>query len=260
MDKLQKLFWTERKKTLARKLNPCNRKKSPSKDGSGSPIQQEKQMRKFIHNQVKNSGLIVVVAIALCAVGGGSAVAGSMITGKSVQNSSLTGLDIKNKSINKGDLSASALEGIKGDKGDAGATGATGSTGSHGPMLNAFNSATSVSSSTGATSVFTGEDITVPEGASKVLITFSAECAVVDPAAYRNQYVSVRVDGVQIQNSATACSNTIDYNTARYSSVSVQRWLDVTPGTHSISVYHWVSNNAATGYLDDKVLTAVTGA
>jgi hypothetical protein len=264
---MQKPAWTsgknffhfERKKSLARQLNRCNRNKSSPTGDSGSSIQQEKQMRNFIHNQVKNSGLIVVVAIALCAIGGGSAVAGNMITGKTVQNNSLTGVDIKNKSINKGDLSASALAGIKGDKGDTGATGATGATGSHGPMLTAFNSLTSVSTSTAYEGVFTGQEITVPEGASKVLITFNAECAVADPAAYRNQYISVRVDGVQIQNIATACSNTMDYNVARFSSISVQRWVDVTPGTHSISVYHAVSNNAATGYLDDKTLTVVTG-
>lgn len=220
-------------------------------------------MRQFINNHFKNSGLVVVIAVALCAIGGGSAVAGSMITGKNVKNSSLTGVDIKNKSIGKGDLSAAALAGIKGDKGDAGAagaTGATGATGSHGPL--AYTGSSSISSvyDTAYESITGGTtQILVPEGANSILVEFSAECAVVHAADYVSQEVQVRVDNVPVGNAATFCSNSPAYNIARYNNQSMQRVAIVEPGVHIVTVVHSVNDADASGYLDDKQLTAITG-
>lgn len=206
---------------------------------------------RLINNTIKNSGLVAVIVAAVMVVGGGSAVAGHMITGKQVKNSSLTGVDIKNKSVNAGDLTDKARETLKGN------VGATGATGSYAPMGSAFSSVVSSNGTTSAEPVFTDIAVNVPAGSSKLLIHFNAECAVNDPADFRNQYVSIIVDGNQIQNSAIICSNGPDYAATRFSSNSVQRFVEVAPGAHTVSVTHWVSDATATGYLDDKTLTVV---
>ncbi len=207
---------------------------------------------RLINTAIKNSGLLAIIVAAMMVVGGGSAIAGSMITGKQVKNSSLTGADIKNKSLSVSDISQKSRDALKGN---VGPTGATGLTGSHGPMVERFASGTSEVSSTTATPVFENVEINVPEGSSKLLIHFNAECSISDPAAYRTQYVHVRVDGNIVQNSAATCSNTSDYAAFRPQSTSIQRWVNVTPGVHTVTVNHWVSNNAATGRLVDKTLT-----
>ncbi|MBJ7355633.1 MAG: hypothetical protein JHC98_12480 [Thermoleophilaceae bacterium] len=209
---------------------------------------------RLIKNTIKNSGLVAVIACAMLVVGGGSAIAGSMITGKQVKNSTLTGVDIKNKSINAGDLTDAARNTLKGN------VGATGATGSYSPMGSAFSSVQSTNGTATPEPVFTDVPVNVPTGSSKLLIHFNAECSVTDPAQYATQYVSIRVDGVQIQNSASICANTPDFDTARFSSNSVQRYVDVAPGAHTVSVTHWVSDATATGYLDDKTLTIIPAA
>jgi hypothetical protein len=209
---------------------------------------------RLIKNTFKNSGLVAVVVAAMMVVGGGSAVAGSLITGKQVKNSSLTGADIKNKSLSVSDLSQKSRDSLKGNVGPAGPQGQTGS---QGPMVERFSSQESESTSTSQAPVFENVEINVPQGASKLLIHFNAECAVADPGAYRTQYIGVRVDGDVVQNSAAACSNTSDYDEMRTSSVSVQRWINVTPGTHSVTINQWVSNASAVGTLNDKTLTVL---
>jgi len=72
------------------------------------------------------SGAFVVSIVALVAASAGSAVAGSVITGKQIKNSSITGQDVKNKSLTKGDFKGSV-------RGPAGPAGAPGSTGAPGP-------------------------------------------------------------------------------------------------------------------------------
>lgn len=209
---------------------------------------------RLIKNTFKNTSLLAVIVAAMMVVGGGSAVAGSLITGKQVKNSSLTGADIKNKSLSVSDLSQKSRDALKGN---VGATGATGQTGSQGPMVERYSSAVSEVSTTAQTPVFQDVEINVPPSATKLLIHFNAECSISDPAAYRTQYVHIRVDGEIVQNSAAACSNTSDYVAYRPTSASVQRWINVAPGTHSVTVNHWVSNAAATGRLIDKTLTVL---
>ncbi|MGH2957984.1 MAG: hypothetical protein ACRDKE_00145 [Solirubrobacterales bacterium] len=209
---------------------------------------------RLIKNTTKNSGLVAIIVAAIMVVGGGSAVAGSMITGKQIKNSTITGKDIKNKSLSVSDISQKSRDALKGNVGPAGPTGQTGS---QGPMVERFTSAESESTSTSQTPVFENVEINVPQGATKLLIHFNAECAVADPGAYRTQYVGVRVDGDVVQNSAAACSNTSDYDEMRPSSVSVQRWINVAPGTHSVTINQWVSNNSAVGTLVDKTLTVL---
>lgn len=209
---------------------------------------------RLIKKTFQNSGLVAVAVAAMMVVGGGSAVAGSMISGKQVKNSSLTGADIKNKSLSVSDLSQKSRDALKGN---VGATGATGQTGSQGPMVERYSSSTSESTSTSAAPVFENVEINVPQGSTKLLIHFNAECSIADPANYRTQYVHVRVDGNIVQNSAAACSNTPDFDEFRPTSASVQRWINVAPGTHSVTVNHWVSNAAATGRLIDKTLTVL---
>jgi hypothetical protein len=74
----------------------------------------------------KNRTALAVSIVALIASVGGTAVAGSLLTGKDIANGSLTGKDIKNRSIAKKDLKKSVLKGVKGPKGDPGAPGAQG--------------------------------------------------------------------------------------------------------------------------------------
>lgn len=205
----------------------------------------------LIKNTFRNSALVAVVATAMLVVRGGSAVAGHMITGKQVKNHSLTGVDIKNKSINAGDLTDKARASLKGNVGPAGPAGP------QGPMVERFDGISSVTSSTTASPVFENVEINVPAGASKLLVTFSAECAVTDNAAYRSQYVQLLVDGMVADNQATFCANTSDYNAARWVSASTQRTVYVTPGVHTVSVNHAVSSGSANGYLDDKSLTVI---
>lgn len=211
-------------------------------------------IKNTIKSVVKNSSLLAIVAGALMIVGGGSAVAGHMITGKQVKNSSLTGVDIKNKSINAGDLSDKARNELKGN------TGATGATGSYAPLATAFSSVESSTSETSAQPVFTDIPVNVPAGSSKLLIHFNAECAVTDPATYVTQYVSIRVDGDTVQNTAPICANSSDYDMPRWSSNSVQRFIEVAPGAHTVSVLHWVNAGTGTARLDDKTLTVVPAA
>lgn len=212
---------------------------------------------RLIKNTFKNSGLLAIVVVAMMVVGGGSAVAGSMITGKQIKNSSITGKDIKNKSLSVSDLSTKSRNSLKGNVGPQGAQGATGATGAQGPMVERFSGSESESTSTTQTPIFDNVEINVPQGATKLLIHFNAECAVADPGAYRTQYIGVRVDGDVVQNSAAACSNTSDFDEMRPTSVSVQRWITVTPGTHSVTINQWVSNASAVGTLNDKTLTVL---
>lgn len=204
-----------------------------------------------IKSLVKNGTLLAIVAGALMIVGGGTAVAGHLITGKQVKNSSLTGVDIKNKSINAGDLTDKARDALKGN------VGATGATGSYAPMGSAYSASLSSSGSTTEEPVFTNVPVNVPTGSSKLLINFNAECSVTDPANYATQYITVTVDGVQVQNDAIVCSNHSDFVSARAISTSVQRFVDVAPGAHAVSVTHSMNVNSATGYLDDKTLTII---
>lgn len=204
-----------------------------------------------IKSVIKNSSLLAIVAGALMIVGGGSAVAGHMITGKQVKNSSLTGVDIKNKSINAGDLTDSARDALKGN------VGATGATGSYAPIGTAYSAALSSNGTTTEEPVFTNVPVNVPAGSNKLLINFNSECSVTDPADYATQYVTISVDGVQVQNEAIVCSNHSDFVSARAISASVQRFVEVAPGAHSVSVTHSVNLNSATGYLDDKTLTVI---
>ncbi|MFY9487435.1 MAG: hypothetical protein WAP35_01900 [Solirubrobacterales bacterium] len=224
-------------------------------------------MRSIIKNNIKNSGLILVVAFALLSVAGGTAVAGKLITGKSVQNSSLTGADIKrssltgsdlkNGTVGPSDLSDSAKTTLVGPTGP---TGATGAPGSHAPMATSYSGSLNTALSTSFDTIAGGSvSIDSPAGTTKLLATFSAECSVVDPAAYRTHYVRFLVDGVVTGATGTLCSNTIDFDQQLWTGASIQRVFDVAPGPHTVEVQHAVSNGAATGYLDDKTLSVITG-
>lgn len=120
------------------------------------------------------SKLIVIVA-AVAVVGGGTAVAAKLITGKQIKNGTVTGKDLKAKTIGPKHLSAGAVsslqgpageqgpQGEKGDKGEKGETGAAGAAGANGiskalvrssaPAVNAPNTMESV----------------MPEGATPIL-------------------------------------------------------------------------------------------
>jgi hypothetical protein len=65
---------------------------------------------------------VLVAVIALLLIGGSTAVAARLITGKDVKNSSLTGKDVKNKSLTPKDFKGS----VQGPAGPAGATGPAG--------------------------------------------------------------------------------------------------------------------------------------
>jgi hypothetical protein len=86
----------------------------------------------------------LIAGCALFVALGGSAVAGSLVTGANVKNGSLTGKDIKDHSIGSRDLASGVLKkgpagpqgpaGQQGPAGSPGAPGQTGNTGAAGPQ------------------------------------------------------------------------------------------------------------------------------
>jgi hypothetical protein len=74
----------------------------------------------------------VIAALVALLVGGGTATAARLITGKQVADGSLTGRDIKDGSIGAKDISRKALASLRGKAGPQGATGAAGPTGAAG--------------------------------------------------------------------------------------------------------------------------------
>lgn len=54
-------------------------------------------------------GMLIAVIVAIAVVGGGSATAASMITGRQIQDESVTGRDIRNNSVKGRDVDESSL-------------------------------------------------------------------------------------------------------------------------------------------------------
>jgi hypothetical protein len=79
----------------------------------------------------KAAAVVGVVALVVT-VGGGTAVAKSLISGSDIKNGSVTSIDIKNKSLQVGDLSSSAAASLKGRTGAQGTAGIAGAMGAAG--------------------------------------------------------------------------------------------------------------------------------
>ena len=84
---------------------------------------------------------LVVIVAAIAVVGGGTAVAAKLITGKQIKNGTITGKDLKAKTLGPKQLNSAALaslqgpageQGPKGEKGEAGTVGPTGPAGANG--------------------------------------------------------------------------------------------------------------------------------
>lgn len=75
---------------------------------------------------------MVVAVIALVVACAGSAVAGSLITGKQIAKSTITGKNVKNGSLTVSDISKKSQAALKGNTGAAGANGANGTNGTNG--------------------------------------------------------------------------------------------------------------------------------
>lgn len=220
-------------------------------------------MRSLINNTIKNSGLVAVIAAVVMVVGGGSAVAGQLITSKQVKNNSLTGADIrtgsvtgsdiKNKSVNASDLTDSARNSLKGNAGPQGVPG-------HGTIASFSNDNQQQTNGTSWHEAVPGQQVTVPAGASKVLVAFNAECGITDSdGIHRALYIVVRVNGEIVGNQNRMCNNAADLDDLRYATHTVNRVLDLAPGTYSISVDFGVPSANSTGYLDTKLFTATVG-
>lgn len=220
-------------------------------------------MSHAVRNLTSKTALIAVIALVVCAVGGGTAVAGKLITGKNVKNSSLTGADIKsssitssdikNGSVGTNDLSSAAKSTIKGEKGDPG---------THGPLAYAQyenNTQTDSTSFVPVTNMVT--QVNVPANASKVLIDFSAECSITHASAKRTMYVQILVDGVATTVGSQAfCSNVPGSpDDQLYMGSSMQRVQEVTPGVHTVEVQFRASGADATAKLDETTLSVQTG-
>lgn len=208
-------------------------------------------MRKMINNS-KQTTTILVIALAMFSLLGGSAVAGHLITGKNVKNSSLTGADIKNASIGPSDLN---------DGAKATLTGPTGPQGTHAPVAAVYEDSlrsrnlTSFAVPNGGTA-----QISVPEGASKLLITFSGECGAEDPTDPSSQEIRFRVDDTIIGQAVYFCRNDVDAPADdRRAAHSVQMPADVTPGDHTVTVEHRSTTAAGTVWIDDTTLSVITG-
>lgn len=201
----------------------------------------------------RNLASIVVVALAIAMFGGGSAVAGKLLTGKNIKNSSLTGADIKNGSIGTKDLNTaakSAMTGAKGDPGDSG--------------LIAFHQSAAVQLAEQNTfeNLTNGVvDVNVPAGQSTLLIQFSAECSITHASNYVHNYVRVLVDGVQTPGlgESALCSNETTKDHDQYVGAQIQRVATVAPGAHTVQVQFRADDNDAVARIDDPVLTVQTG-
>lgn len=98
----------------------------------------------MISRITRSRAALVVAALAVFLVVGGSATAAKLITGKDVKNGSITGADVKKGSLGADKLSRAAVRalqtgkpgaaGAKGDAGPAGAAGQAGATGATGPQ------------------------------------------------------------------------------------------------------------------------------
>lgn len=218
-------------------------------------------MRSLINNS-KQSMTILVVAAAFFSLLGGSAVAGHLITGKSVKNSSLTGVDVKNSSLTGGDVRNGTIgPNDLNDAAKATLQGPTGATGTHGPMATVHNSTTrSRNVTTFGEPAGGSTPITVPQTATKLLITFSGECNAEDPANPSAQEIRFLVDGVAVNQAIYLCRNDADAPADdRRAAHSVQMPADVTPGDHTVSVEHRSTTAAGTVWLDDTTLSVITG-
>lgn len=218
---------------------------------------------KINHRLSRNVALIAVVAAALSILGGSSAIAGKLITGKQIKNSTitsgdvrnatLTGSDVKNGSIRKIDLHDDAKAALKG---------ATGETGDHGPMATAQNPNNSMTDSTTMVDVNNmATSIAVPSGATKILVDFSAECSITHASEGRTLYAQVVVDGAvtPVGNQALCRNLPSDPDVQLYVGASMQRVIDVAPGTHEVKVQFRASGADATARLDEAVLSVQTG-
>lgn len=211
-------------------------------------------MRSMINNS-KQTVTILVVAVAMFSLLGGSAVAGHLISGKDVKNSSLTGADIKNGSVGPSDLNNGAKATLTGP------TGPQGAPGTHGPVAAVYEDSlrsrnlTSFAVPNGGTA-----QISVPEGASKLLMTFSGECGAEDPTDPSSQEIRFRVDGTVIGQAVYFCRNDLDAPADdRRAAHSVQMPADVIPGEHTVTVEHRSTTAAGTVWIDDTTLSVITG-
>lgn len=216
-----------------------------------------------MNSKIQNLSLIVATAVIISVLGAGSAVAGKLITGKNIKNSSITssdiknnslqGSDIKNGSVRNADLHADAKAALQGPKGD---------TGDHGPLASAQNPNNATTDSTtmvDANNLVTTID--VPTGATKLLVDFSAECSITHATESRVLYAQIVVDGnVTTVGNQALCRN-IDSDPAYqlYVGASMQRVVEVAPGSHEVKVQFRASGADATARLDEGVLTVQTG-
>ena len=219
--------------------------------------------KSIINRLTKNAGLIAVIAVVVSAVGGGTAVAGKLITGKNIKNSSitsgdirnnsLTSSDIKNGSVRSADLHSDAkatLQGPKGDQGD------------HGPLASAQNENNSMTESTTFIDVNNmTTTVEVPAGATKLLVNYSAECSITHATDSRIVYARITVDGVETPVASQALCRNLDNDPTYqlYVGASMQRVVDVAPGTHEVKVQFRASGADATARLDESVLSVLTG-
>jgi hypothetical protein len=84
---------------------------------------------KLMFGRIKSASPVAVVAVgvvALMVIGGGSAVAKSLITGADIKDGSVTGRDIKNGSLHVPDLNKKAVARLRGAKGKDGKNGTNG--------------------------------------------------------------------------------------------------------------------------------------
>lgn len=211
---------------------------------------------KSINKQV---ALIALVALAVVALGGGSAVAGKLLTGKDIKNSSLTGKDIKNGSISSSDLSSKTKQALAGQKG---ATGATGAPGSSAPIAFRSSAAAQLNENYSYANLTEGGlDVDVPTGSSKLLVQFAAECSVTHPSQYARVFVRVMIDGMPTAAPAESafCSNESDFNHDHYVGASILRVVNVAPGPHHVQIQFTPDDADAVARIDDPVLSVQVG-
>jgi hypothetical protein len=165
-------------------------------------------------SQRKSPGVVLGI-IAIVIACSGSAVAGSIITGKQIKNSSITGADIKNESLSGDDLKGASIgpselsDGVNNDisaakartlvPGPAGAQGPAGPAGPAGPSdLSAITVASSARVPFGPTDVVVGATAFCPAGQKVVsgggISITDEQLAASEPNADRSGWFVIGID------------------------------------------------------------------
>lgn len=169
-----------------------------------------------------------------------------LTTGKDIKKNAIKTEHIRNRTIKPEDLSRSI--------GTTGPTGPAGAAGGIGSIASATDDGGYATSSTSMIDV-PGMNVsyTVPANATKLIVTFNANCKASTSAC--SEYIQLSVDGTPINplNSEFCSAGTNDLD--NWSFNVIQRVANVTPGPHTVKAQYQSRFGASLVQIDDTTLT-----